>query len=58
MNDAKMGATTTLAWRDGTILIEGVILRVENSTGASALKRLVELVEHCPSSEHLAQNGA
>jgi asparagine synthase (glutamine-hydrolysing) len=45
MNDAKIGATKTLAWREGTIQIEGVILRVGNATGASALTRLVELVE-------------
>lgn len=45
MNDAKMCETTTLAWRDGTILIEGVILRVEHATGADALTHLVEIIE-------------
>lgn len=45
MNDVKTGGTTTLAWRDGTILIEGVILRVEKATGADALARLVQLIE-------------
>ncbi|MDP2356129.1 MAG: asparagine synthase-related protein [Beijerinckiaceae bacterium] len=46
MNDVKIGGTTTLKWRDGTILIEGVMLRVDNETGAGALDRLVELIEH------------
>ena len=45
MKDAKIGGTTTLAWRDGTIVIEGVILRVEDEIGANALARLVELVD-------------
>ena len=45
MSDLKIGGATTLAWRDGTILIEGVILRVGNETGAGALARLVQLIE-------------
>ncbi|MFN3892636.1 MAG: asparagine synthase-related protein [Beijerinckiaceae bacterium] len=45
MNDSKIGGTTTLAWQNGTIQIEGVILRVDGSTGASALSRLAEIVE-------------
>ena len=45
MNDAKISETTTLAWRDGTILIEGVILRVDQLTGARALMRLVEIID-------------
>lgn len=43
------GAITTLSWRDGTIVIEGLVLRVGAETGARALEGLVRLLdEHGP----------
>lgn len=42
---ADMTGARVLAWRDGTIWIEGVVQRVEDRIGSAALDRLVELVE-------------
>ena len=39
-------ASISLPWREGTILIEGIIQRVDGAIGPEALQRLVEIVEH------------
>lgn len=38
-------ARSELIWREGTILIEGIVQRVEGRIGGAALSRLVELIE-------------
>lgn len=46
--DPRAGSSSTvvsLPWRDGTILIEGIIQRVEGALGPGALQRLVDIVD-------------
>ncbi|RYE60642.1 MAG: asparagine synthase, partial [Oxalobacteraceae bacterium] len=38
-------AAISLTWREGTILIEGIIQRVDGTIGPEALQRLVEIVD-------------
>ena len=43
----QAGASTiiSLQWREGTILIEGIVQRVEDEIGPEALRRLVQLLD-------------
>lgn len=45
MSLASADEPARLAWREGTILIEGVVLRVDGAIGPGALERLAELVD-------------
>lgn len=42
---APSSPVISLAWREGTILIEGIVQRVEERIGPQALRRLVEIVD-------------
>lgn len=42
---ARLSAAISLSWREGTILIEGIVQRVDGHIGPAALQHLVELID-------------